>query len=133
MKAAWVKPDAANLTAEYALKVYRRRFSKEQLECIDARLIAGESPTRLAREACLPELWFHNRKEQLRKQRRLELPQFRPHPRFDRAQEMWRDGLKIREIAAYYRTTLRNMAGVIEYYRAQFGLFPRRNRKRKEQ
>lgn len=122
--------DTADLSAEHNLGVYRKRFTQEQKDVIDARLREGEKPTVIAREMSLPPQWIYRRVGDLRKQGRLEMPLSKPKEKYRLAEEMWAEGAKVRVIAEAYGYTLRRMNGVIEHYRKQFGLFPKRRRRR---
>lgn len=128
MQFGFCQPNVANLTAEFNLGVRRKHLSREAGREIRARIEAGERAVEIARSMGLPERQVYDRKYKLRQQRQLELPQSRPDPKYDLAQQMWAEGKKIREIAAAYDFTPRRMGGVIEHYRKVFLLFPKRRK-----
>lgn len=129
MRIGRIAPDVSNLSAEFGLKKYRRRFSDEQKSELDRRLKNGESQSVIAKEFGVPPLWVHNRAYQLRLQRKLELPYNQPDPIYDRAQQMWLDGASMKEIAMAYQYNFVRMRGVIERYRKMYGWFPYRNKR----
>ncbi len=132
MKVGRVQAHAENLTAEYNLNVLNKWMSVELKERIKRLLEEGMKPGEIARQMGIPVKRVGSRAYKLREQRKLELPQYRPDPKFDQAQEMWAEGVPVNEIAEVYGYNRRRMNGVIERYRKAFGLFPRRWKKSQE-
>lgn len=126
MKIGRVKPDVGNLTAQHGLGVKHSRMSPELKAAIKELVEEGYQQTSIARYLGIPDRWVGTRVYHLRAQRQMELPNYQPDPKYDLAQEMWRDGYTVTKIAKQYGYSVRKMNGVIERYRASFRLFPNR-------